>query len=633
MKISWKKTGVLLLCVLAVCCAALFLIPKAGNEGAARGEGWTVMVYMVNSSDLERRGQVEKDLEEMRAAVREDTTLLVMAGGAEPWTNGTLSEGAGIYRITKKEILPVSGWQESMVGTEALAQLLKTGMDKAKGPAALILWDHGYGALDGFGKDERWDGDRLTLAELGQALNAGLNGKKLALLGYDACLMACVETALAAAPYAEYMVSSQDTEAGDGWDYGFLGKLRPGLLAEEAGREIVQSFEAYYRDQYAKAPHCWQPYTLSLVRLDGVEALSAAVNSFFGDLRGMADMNEEWFSPISRVRSSAFAYGRVTTTTEYDLIDLGDLAVHCMEKSPWAQRVLDALDACVACRGGDAENACGLSLYFPMLARKSDRAKWRAQMDELPLGRDWKAFLADFETRLDSDRAQKLLTKEEKGFAVTLDDELLRNFDRAKYFVLEETEGGAMRLLYMGTDCLLRDHTVSAPYHNQCLMLHTPGADCLLPAFYIQEDGESAYYQSTIVILGADSPGPDPARMRVKYDKEKDAWQVLSAFDISDSMVTGRQEIRLEEQDEIWVGSFFYRPEMLTGGYPAPYTQWEKTEGMDMEFLNFGGEYALREDTLKKKEGCRYWLQLVVVDVYQAEYSSPLFPLEEQAGA
>lgn len=629
MKASRKKTGVLLLCFLAVCCTALFLLLKPGNEVMARSEGWTVMVYMVNSSDLERRGQVAKDLKEMRDAVGDDTTLLVMAGGAEPWSNEELSEGGGIYRITKREVLPMSGWRESMVGTEALTQLLKTGMDEAKGPAALILWDHGYGALDGFGKDERWDGDRLTLTELDQALRTGLNGKKLALLGFDACLMACVETALAAAPYAEYMVASQDTEAGDGWDYGFLGKLEPSLQAEEAGREIVQSFEAYYRDQYAKAPQCEQPYTLSMVRLDGVEALSAAINSLFSDLRSMADVNEEWFSPISHARSSTFAYGRVTTTTEYDLIDLGDLAAHCMERSPRAQQVLDALDACVDCRGGDTENACGLSMYFPMLARKSDRAKWRAQMDELPLGQDWKAFLADFETRLDSDRAQKLLAKAENGYAVTLDDELLRDFNRAKYFVLEELEDGSMRLLYMGTDCLLRDHTVSAPYHNQCLMIHTPGADCLLPAFYIQEDAQSAYYQSTILTMKADSPGPRVAQMRVKYDKDKNAWKLLTAFDISDRLVTGRQEIRLEEQAEIWVVGYLYQPEMLTDGYPAPYTQWKKSAGMDVEFLNFGGEYTMWEGTLKKKEGCRYWLQLVVMDVYQAEYSSPLFPLEE----
>ena len=629
MRAFQKKTGILLLLALAACCAILLLVFKSGHEETAEGRGWTVMVYMVNSSDLERRGQVTKDLEEMRGAIRDDTTLLVMAGGAEPWTNELLSEGSGIYRVTKNEITSLNRWTGSMVGEEALTQLLKTGMEQAEGPAALILWDHGYGALDGFGKDEHWAGDRLTLTELGQSLKLGLNGKKLALLGFDACMMACVESAIAAAPYAEYMVSSQDTEAEDGWDYSFLSMLGPDFRAEEAGRAIVQSFEAYYSDQYAKAPQCWQPYTLSLVKLEGMEALSNAVNSFLGNLRGFADPDGEWFSSISRIRSSACAFGRVTTTTEYDLIDLGSLVTHYRAKSPDAQQVLDALNACVVCRGGDTENACGLSLYFPQLGRKSDRAKRLAQMNELPLGQDWKDFLASFETKLDSDRAPMLLTKEEQGYAVTLDDALLQDFDRAKYFVLEEIEDGSMRLLYMGTDCLLQDHTVSAPYHNQCLMLHTPGADCLLPAFYIQEDGQSAYYQSAILTLKEDSAGPRAARMRVKYDKQKDAWQVLSAFDISDSLVTGRQEIRLEEQDEIWVVSSFYRPELLTDRYPAPYTQWKTTANMDVEFLNFGGEYSMWEGTLQKKEGCRYWLQLVVVDVYQSEYSSPLFPLEE----
>lgn len=57
--------------------------------------------------------------------------------------------------------------------------------------------------------------------DVNSALNgASLSQQLLAFIGFDACLMASVETALTVAPFADYMIASQDAEPGDGWNSG-----------------------------------------------------------------------------------------------------------------------------------------------------------------------------------------------------------------------------------------------------------------------------------------------------------------------------------------------------------------------------------------------------------------------------
>ena len=58
----------------------------------------------------------------------------------------------------------------------------------------LIFWDHGGGSLQGYGYDEKNPrSGSMSLAQIDQALKAA--DMKFDFIGYDACLMATVETA------------------------------------------------------------------------------------------------------------------------------------------------------------------------------------------------------------------------------------------------------------------------------------------------------------------------------------------------------------------------------------------------------------------------------------------------------
>jgi len=93
----------------------------------------------------------------------------------------------------------------------------------------LIFWDHGGGSNGGCGNDERKEGSiksdniRATMPE---TKVFGEEKKKLAWIGYDACLMANLETALIWKDYARFFSGSEELEGNDGWSYtGFVTEL------------------------------------------------------------------------------------------------------------------------------------------------------------------------------------------------------------------------------------------------------------------------------------------------------------------------------------------------------------------------------------------------------------------------
>ncbi len=117
----------------------------------------------------------------------------------------------------------------------------------------LVLWDHGGGPADGYAGDERADSKdngyitseqlskslsaaSLAIRRSGQdeegntresgavSVNAGF--EKYAFLGFDACLMGNLETAMAVTPYADYLFGSEDLESGTGWDHrGYVKEM------------------------------------------------------------------------------------------------------------------------------------------------------------------------------------------------------------------------------------------------------------------------------------------------------------------------------------------------------------------------------------------------------------------------
>lgn len=600
---------------------ALLSLPVALLLTRAPEPGWTVMVYMVGADIESTEGAAARDLTEMQRAVRGDTTLLVMTGGS-----GNPAGQCAVYRVTRDTRELLSAAPGSMGDPASLRRLLETGNAERKGPSALILWDHGFGPLEGFGEDGRSPDRRLTLAETAQALReAGCAELPLSLIGFDACFMGSCETAVTLAPYAGCLVASQETAPEDGWNYASLAALEPRAEAEAFGRRIVADYTETCRKTYEQYPELEEPYTLALTDLREADALRDGISGFLGFLR--RELAAGRYSEISQVRLKTWGVGLTSTTTAYDLVDLQAQAEAYRDRSSEARTLLAVLQRCVLAHGGNIEGANGLSIWIPYYSKEEARSSWLVRLGELELPEAWSGFLRDYSTAQAEgpQRTGPLVS------SLELSEEQLRDYARVKYYVLQDGGDGSMCLVYAANDASLEGRTVRVAYDGRMLAISAKGRQLPLVSFWMGEDSRSAYYLSYLAgIPDLDNPGWQRVfALPVVRDRQTGEWHARNAFDRTGELVTGRQEFSLKEIQELMIGYPFRTPVYDEWQNPLPWEEWTPA-GSGRDFLDIRDGFTLEEIPLPRSEGERYWLQVILVDTYNRETVLELKPLEEK---
>jgi hypothetical protein len=140
----------------------------------------------------------------------------------------------------------------------------------------------GLGGLSKSGRGILYDDSENTCLT-NQGLSIALSqikailGKKIDLVGMDACLMSMVEVAYEIKDYADVLVASQETEPGYGWNYsGIITPLasNPAMFtSENLAKLIVASYGFYY------ASTDMQNYTQSAINLNLLDPLCANIES------------------------------------------------------------------------------------------------------------------------------------------------------------------------------------------------------------------------------------------------------------------------------------------------------------------------------------------------------------------
>lgn len=116
--------------------------------------------------------------------------------------------------------------------------------------------------------------DKLFNREIQDALTGALGGRQLDVIGFDACLMAMVETAFAMRGVARVMVGSEELEPGDGWNYSdWLQQLvtYPTTDAAGLGAMLVDAYERTYDGVDSDV-------TLSALELGRMEQLASLID-------------------------------------------------------------------------------------------------------------------------------------------------------------------------------------------------------------------------------------------------------------------------------------------------------------------------------------------------------------------
>lgn len=200
-------------------------LPVSANDETE--ETWAVYWYLCGSDLESQYGCATEDLSEMlEVSLPENVTVVVETGGATEWQNETVDPSClERYVYQDEELSFVDSVPSASMGeASTLADFLDfCSTNYPADHTAVIFWDHGSGSASGVSFDEIYDYDSLTLDEIYNAFASvyelSEENPPLDLVGFDACLMATVDTASMLSDVASYMVASEETEPGNGWYY------------------------------------------------------------------------------------------------------------------------------------------------------------------------------------------------------------------------------------------------------------------------------------------------------------------------------------------------------------------------------------------------------------------------------
>lgn len=265
-----------------------------GTKGPARAAAdWTVFVYVAADNNLSRFAT--KDLQEMQAGLTSNRVRFVAmvdqaqqgdsriveistAANGQPATQTVVNDGGAV--------IPASREVDSG-SPETLKKFVEWGTKNYPSRRSMfVIWNHGGGAfadpthLKSFCWDDQTE-NHLNLVDLWRVAQSVSSRAKFDIMGFDVCLLGHIETAYQLSRVSDFLVSSEKTEPGDGWEYGSLAAVlskKPTIYPREFASEIVKSYGNYYSQR-------GQSGTLSAIDLDKLkDRVVPAVNDLAEDL-------------------------------------------------------------------------------------------------------------------------------------------------------------------------------------------------------------------------------------------------------------------------------------------------------------------------------------------------------------
>ncbi len=346
---------------LAVETRAKRVTPKGNGKDTV-----TVMIYMCGTDLESKYGMGTSDLTEMvKATISDKVNVIVETGGCKAWKNNIVSSSVNqIYQVQSGGLKRLvsdfgKGYMTDPDNLTSFIQYCTKNFPADRN--ILIFWDHGGGSLSGYGYDEKQgsgfmtSSDTMTLPEIDAALKKA--GCTFDWIGFDACLMATLETAMVCNSYADYMIASEESEPGTGWYYtDWLTALSKNTSAstEDIGKIIVDTFVSASQRSQANAQ-----VTLSVIDLAKMQGtVPQALRNF--STATTALIKGDGYQQVAKARSNVRQFARSSRINQVDFIDL------CDQMDTTASKALaKALKSCVAYNKTTISRANGVSVYFP----------------------------------------------------------------------------------------------------------------------------------------------------------------------------------------------------------------------------------------------------------------------------
>ena len=249
----------------------------------------TIFIYMCGA-DLEseskrpgylnsrKQGLASMDLDEIISVPNQPDGLkiIVQTGGAKAWAKEEIDANkTQRWEIKNGEMLEKENLSKTNMGSSSTLQsFLEWGFENYNAEKyGVVFWNHG-GAMSGVCFDENYNDDGLTHDEIASAVtsareNCEINNK-LEWVVYDACLMAVQDVIDYNSINFNYMLASQESESGYGYDYdAWLPSLYENLqistetLLETIGHTFIEEERAIYNTYHESFDQTQSAFDLS----------------------------------------------------------------------------------------------------------------------------------------------------------------------------------------------------------------------------------------------------------------------------------------------------------------------------------------------------------------------------------
>ena len=329
----------------------------------------TIMVYMCGTDLESKYGMATKDLQEMlKAKISSKVNLIVETGGCKKWQNSTVSSSKNqIYKVESgglRKLVDNNG-TSSMTDPKNLTSFIN--YCQKNYPAdrnMLIFWDHGGGSLTGYGYDEKNpNSSSMTLDKINSALKA--SKCTFDFIGFDACLMATLETALVCNSYADYLIGSEESEPGTGWYYtNWLTEISNNTSV--ATLDIAQTII----DDFVASCGSSSPTGVTLSVIDLAEMQGTVPDTFKNFSTSTTELvKSDDYKVVSNARAGVRQFAAQSKINQVDLIDLAQRI-----GTEESKALADALHGCVKYNKATMTHSNGVSIYFPYESTKNVKA-------------------------------------------------------------------------------------------------------------------------------------------------------------------------------------------------------------------------------------------------------------------
>ncbi len=579
-----------------------------------------MMVYIVGSNLESQNGLATMDIDEMIDSDYDEKLMdiYICTGGASKWHSSEISEDEiAIYKLEDEELVKLDTINTSTMASPNTLQTFinKVYEDTDSDCYNLILWNHGAGAVVGFGADETANYQAMTMPEIVTAID-GSNlikaGKRFEIIGFDACLMGMIEVATSLDDYAHYLVASEELIPGLGWDYTCFGEITESgdFSGDNVGQIIVDAYAEYYKKRTKYSVE----YSLACMDLTKAKKVISELDELASD--GINELANGDYGIIAKARSKTKTFGRASGQAFYDTVDLYNLAENLIDCYPdSATAVMNGIDEMVIYYKSNIQRSHGVSVYFPF-DNKDYADKWIETYDELESSDNYKIFLDGFvkvlngESIAEWDIANQVAQQNANNksqYSIQLTDEQAAAYAKGTVSIWKKVPGEQdfYECQIRNTDVtLMDDGTLVSNFDERVFYLSNgAGKEISCTIFEIDRNDEYVMYEGGLLVTPKGEYSFIPVNVYIRVDDQNPNGEIVGFYVetyIEDTNLFP-QLISYQFNDGDSIEPFVFNRQAIynTDGTVAPFDDWEGPFYYNTAYMKYDGEIKceLRNDS------------------------------------